>query len=208
MSDRGKAYAIIGGALAGFSAARTLRLEGFEGPVMLFSQETDAPYERPPLSKDFLRGEISEERILLELANCYEDHAIELLLGKRVVRIDPSLRTVELSGTSNVSYDKLLMTTAAALKRMEIPGRDLSGILYLRTLRGCETLRGLLQQRPHVLIVGTSFIGCEVAASARQLECKVTLSGPEPSRRAALDRKSIGDERSTICKQQGTADSL
>lgn len=146
---------------------------------MLFSQETDAPYERPPLSKDRLRGEISEERVLLELPNYYEDHAIELQLGERVARIDPSLRVLELSGGGNVFYDKLLMATGAALRHMDVPGRDLDGILYLRTLRDCESLRNLLQQHPHVLIVGTGFIGCEVAASARQLGCKVTLTGPE-----------------------------
>ncbi len=178
VSDKGKVYAIVGGGLAGFSAARTLRLEGFEGRVMLFSQETDAPYERPPLSKDFLRREISKERVLLELPNYYEDHTIELQLGARVTRIDPSLRTVQLSDSS-VSYDKLLMTTGAALKRMDVPGHVLDGILYLRTLRDCEKLRGLLEQHPHVLIVGTGFIGCEVAASARRLGCEVTLSGPE-----------------------------
>jgi 3-phenylpropionate/trans-cinnamate dioxygenase ferredoxin reductase subunit len=179
VSDKRKVYAIVGGGLAGFSAARTLRLEGFEGRVMLFSEEIDAPYERPPLSKDRLRGEISEERVLLTLPNYYEDHAIELQLAERVARIDPSLRTLELSGGNRVSYDKLLMATGAALRRIDVPGHYLDGVVYLRTLRDCETLRGLLQQHPRVLIVGTGFIGCEVAASARQLGCDVTLSGPE-----------------------------
>jgi 3-phenylpropionate/trans-cinnamate dioxygenase ferredoxin reductase component len=179
MSDKGKAFAIIGGGLAGFSAARALRLEGFEGRVMLFSQETDAPYERPPLSKDRLRGELSEERVLLELPGYYAEHAIELRLGERVSHIDPTRRALNLSGGSTVSYDKVLITTGAGVRRMHVPGHDLDGILYLRTLRDCEKLRGLLQQHPHVLIVGTGFIGCEVAASARQLGCKVTLSGPE-----------------------------
>lgn len=179
MSDKGKVYAIVGGGLAGFSAARTLRLEGFEGRVVLFGQETDAPYERPPLSKDYLRGEISEERVLLELPNYYEDHAIELQLGERVARIDPSLRALELSGGSRVFYDKLLIATGAGLRHLDVPGHDLDGILYLRTLRDCDKLRSLLRKRPRVLIVGTGFVGCEVAASARQLGCKVTLTGPE-----------------------------
>jgi 3-phenylpropionate/trans-cinnamate dioxygenase ferredoxin reductase subunit len=179
VSDTGKVYVIIGAGLAGFSAARVLRLEGFEGRVMLFGQETDAPYERPPLSKDRLRGELSEERVFLELPNYYKDHAIELQLGERVARIDPSLRVLEMAGGSKVSYDKLLMATGAGLRDIDVPGHDLDGILYLRTLRDCERLRGLLQQHPHVLIVGTGFIGCEVAASARQIGCKVTLAGPE-----------------------------
>lgn len=179
VSDRGKVYAIIGAGLAGFSSARTLRLEGFEGRVMLFGLESDAPYERPPLSKDYLRGEISEERVLLELPNYYQDHAIELQVGERVARVDPALRVLELSRGRSVSYDKLLVATGAGLRRMDVPGHDLDGILYLRTLRDCERLRGLLQQHPRVLIVGTGFIGCEVAASARQLGCEVTLSGPE-----------------------------
>jgi 3-phenylpropionate/trans-cinnamate dioxygenase ferredoxin reductase subunit len=179
VSDKGNVYAIIGAGLAGFSAARTLRLEGFEGRVILLGQETDSPYERPPLSKDRLRGELSEERVLLELPNYYEDHAIELQLGERVARIDPSLRVLELSGGRRVFYDKLLMATGAALRHMDVPGHDLDGILYLRTLRDCDMLRGLLQQHPHVLIVGTGFIGCEVAASARQLGCEVTLTGPD-----------------------------
>jgi 3-phenylpropionate/trans-cinnamate dioxygenase ferredoxin reductase subunit len=177
--DKEKVYAIIGAGLAGFSAARTLRLEGFEGRVMLLGEETDAPYERPPLSKDRLRGEISRERVLLELPNYYEEHAIELQLGERVARIDPSLRVLELSGGSSVSYDKLLMATGAAPRHLDVPGHDLDGILYLRTLRDCEKLSDLLQAHPHVLIIGTGFIGCEVAASATQLGCKVTLAGPE-----------------------------
>jgi 3-phenylpropionate/trans-cinnamate dioxygenase ferredoxin reductase subunit len=179
VSDKKKVYAIIGGGLAGFSAARTLRLEGFEGHIALFSQEPDAPYERPPLSKDRLRGEITEERVLLKLPNYYEDHAIDLRLEERVVRVDPSDRVLKLSGGSSVSYEKLLIATGAALRHIDVPGYDLDGILYLRTFRDCEQLRGLLQAHPRVLVVGTGFIGCEVAASARQLGCEVTLTGPE-----------------------------
>ena len=179
MADKKKTFAIIGGGLAGFSAARTLRLEGFDGRIVLFGQETDAPYERPPLSKDRLRGEISVERILFELPDYYEKHAIELRLGERVARVNPSAQVLELSGGGSVGYDKLLVATGAGLRYMDVPGHDLDGILYLRTLPDCAALQARLQPHPHVLVVGTGFIGCEVAASARQLGCEVTLTGPE-----------------------------
>ena len=179
MTDKKPTFAIIGGGLAGFSAARTLRLEGFDGRIILFGLETDAPYERPPLSKERLRGEISLERILLELPDYYEKHAIELQLGERVARVNPAVQALELSGGGSVGYDKLLVATGAALRHMDVPGHDLDGILYLRTLPDCAALQARLRHHPHVLVVGTGFIGCEVAASARQLGCEVTLTGPE-----------------------------
>jgi 3-phenylpropionate/trans-cinnamate dioxygenase ferredoxin reductase component len=179
VSDKKTTFAIIGAGLAGFSAARRLRLEGFDGRIVLFGEETDAPYERPPLSKDRLRGEISVERILLGLPDYYEKHAIELQVGERVARVNPAVQVLELSGGGSVGYDKLLVATGAALRHMDVPGHDLDGILYLRTLPDCGALQARLQRHPHVLIVGTGFIGCEVAASARQLGCEVTLTGPE-----------------------------
>lgn len=179
MGDQKKIFAIVGGGLTGFSAARTLRLEGFDGRIVLFSEEADAPYERPPLSKDRLRGEISKERVFLVLPEYYEKHAIELQLNERVVRVSPSDRTLELSAGTKLVYDKLLMATGAALKHVDISGHDLDGVLYLRTFPDCEALRSRLERHPRVLVVGTGFIGCEVAASARQIGCEVTLTGPE-----------------------------
>ncbi len=174
-----KTYVIAGGGLAGFSAARALRAEGFDGEIVLFGEEPDPPYERPPLSKDRLRDEISEQRIFLELPRFYKKYAIDLRLNQRITGIDPATQSVQIANEPDLHYDKLLIATGAALRRMDVPGHDLAGIAYLRTLRDCDALRTSLQQHPKVLIVGTGFIGCEVAASARKLGCEVTLTGPE-----------------------------
>lgn len=179
MDDKHKTYVIVGGGLTGFSAARALRAEGFSGHIVLFGEELDPPYERPPLSKERLRDEISVQRMMLRLPEDDERDAIELQLGERVVDVDPTMQCVHTESGRTVLYDKLLIATGTELRRLNVPGHDLAGVQYLRTLRDCDALRAMLQRRPHVLVVGTGFLGCEVAASARQLGCEVTLTGPE-----------------------------
>jgi 3-phenylpropionate/trans-cinnamate dioxygenase ferredoxin reductase subunit len=170
-------FAIVGAGLTGTSAAEALRGAGFDGRIALLGDESDLPYERPPLSKQRLRGEIPKEGVLLRNAEFYAINAIELRLGDAVVRVDPAERYVEPARERRLAYDKLLIATGATPRRLTIPGHRLQGIHYLRTLDDCEHIRERLEQQPRVLVVGAGFIGCEVAASARQVGCDVVLVG-------------------------------
>ncbi len=172
-----KTHAIVGAGLAGISAAEALRGAGFDGRIVMLGAEQEPPYERPPLSKQRLRGEIPKESVLLRAAEFYAINDIELQFDDAVVRIDPIRRSIESSKGRHRTYDKLLLATGAAPRPLAIPGHQLRGVHYLRTLKDCEQLRERLQQHPRVLVIGSGFIGCEVAATSRQLGCEVTLVG-------------------------------
>lgn len=170
-------YVIVGAGVAGASAAEALRGAGFDGSVVLIGNETEPPYQRPPLSKELLRGEASSDFPLLRSAQFYESNAIELHTHERVTRIDTSTGRIECESGTRFAYDKLLIATGGRPRAMQVPGSDLEGVHYLRTLRQSLALHEALEQRPRVLIVGGGFIGCEVAASARQLGCDVVIAG-------------------------------
>lgn len=171
-----KTYVIVGAGVAGASAAGALRGQGFDGRVVLLGEERDHPYQRPPLSKELLRGEVAADFPLLRTDAFYQDNAIELYLGQRVTHIDPSDRRMVGEGGFVCNYDKLLIATGGSPRRLTVRGGDLSGVHYLRTLSQALELRKELERRPNVLIVGGGFIGCEVAASARQIGCDVTIA--------------------------------
>jgi 3-phenylpropionate/trans-cinnamate dioxygenase ferredoxin reductase subunit len=168
-------YVIVGANLAGGRAAETLRDEGFAGRVVLIGAEPDRPYERPPLSKEFLRGDLPEEKVYLRPATYYDEQRIELRLGVRALRLRPDEPVVELSDGEALRYDRLLIATGATPRRLRVPGADLPGVHYLRTLRDAREIGDLLRRRPRLVVVGAGFIGAEVAATARTLGCDVTL---------------------------------
>ncbi|HVC79027.1 MAG TPA: FAD-dependent oxidoreductase [Chloroflexota bacterium] len=168
-------YVIVGASLAGGRAAETLRAEGFAGHILLVGAEPDRPYERPPLSKQYLRREWSRDKVFLHPAEYYDQQHIELRLGQRVQRVATSEKRVALATGTPIAYDKLLIATGASPRRLHVPGGNLEGVEYLRTLRDADTLGATLKHTPRVLIVGASFIGSEVAASARMLGCQVTM---------------------------------
>jgi len=172
-------HVIVGASLAGAKAAETLRDEGFDGRVVLIGEETDRPYERPPLSKDYLRGEAGREKVYVHPASFYADRDIELRLGRSAVALDTASRDVELDDGNRVRYDRLLLATGAAPRRLPIPGADLGGVLYLRSVEDSDALRARLVAGGSVVVVGSGWIGSEVAASARQRGLDVT------------DRKSV-----------------
>jgi 3-phenylpropionate/trans-cinnamate dioxygenase ferredoxin reductase component len=134
-------HVIVGASLAGAKAAETLREEGFDGRVVLVGAEDERPYERPPLSKDYLRGEVGREKVFVHDEGFYAEHDIELRLGRTAVSLETSSSELELDDGRRLRYDRLLLTTGAEPRRLSIPGAELSGVLYLRSLQDSETLR-------------------------------------------------------------------
>jgi 3-phenylpropionate/trans-cinnamate dioxygenase ferredoxin reductase component len=173
-----KTHVIVGASLAGAKAAETLREEGFDGRVVLVGAEDERPYERPPLSKDYLRGEVGREKVYVHDEGFYPEHEIELALGRSAVSLDTGRQELALDDGERLRYDRLLLTTGAEPRRLSIPGADLDGVLYLRSLRDSDTLRARLDRGGTVVVVGAGWIGAEVAASARQRGLEVTVVEP------------------------------
>lgn len=197
-----RTFAIIGAGVAAASAADALRENGFDGRIVMIGAETDPPYNRPALSKERLRGEISDEQALLHPADHYRDLNVELLLGRRVSHVSIIEKHITFADNTTLQYDRLLLATGARVRRLNAPGGDLEGIYYLRSLHDCAALSEALKGHPRVLVVGTGFIGCEVAASARTLGCEVTLVGRTPPLAHVLGEE-IGDIYSEYHRAQG-----
>ena len=175
---RPQTFVVVGAALAGAKAAETLRQEGFEGRVVLIGSEPDRPYERPPLSKEYLRGEAGREKVYVHDEGFYAEHEIELRTATTVEQIEPGHRELVLAGGERVAYDRLLLTTGAAPRRLAIPGAELEGIHELRTVADSDRLRERLDRGGRLVVVGAGWIGSEVAASARQRGLEVTVVDP------------------------------
>jgi 3-phenylpropionate/trans-cinnamate dioxygenase ferredoxin reductase subunit len=170
-----RSIVIVGASLAGAKAAETLREEGYDGRLVLVGDEPERPYERPPLSKDYLRGESGRDVVYVHEAGFYDERAIELRTGTRATAIDPAERTVTLAGGERLSWDRLLLAVGAEPRRLPVPGADLEGVLYLRDLADCDRLRATLDAGGRLAVIGAGWIGAEVAASARQAGLEVTL---------------------------------
>jgi 3-phenylpropionate/trans-cinnamate dioxygenase ferredoxin reductase subunit len=170
-------FVIVGASLAGAKAAEALREHGFDGRVVLIGSESQRPYLRPPLSKDYLRGEAGLEKVYVHDESFYEAHAIELRASTTVERIEPASSEVVLAGGERLPYHRLLLSTGAQVRRLSIPGAQLGEIYYLRSLTDSDRLRERLGHGGRLVVVGAGWIGCEVAASARQLGLEVSVIG-------------------------------
>ncbi|MBV8218422.1 MAG: FAD-dependent oxidoreductase [Solirubrobacterales bacterium] len=173
-------FVIVGASLAGAKAAEELRDRGFDGRVVLIGSEPERPYERPPLTKEYLRGESEREKAYVHPADFYAEHEIELETSTTVTAIDPRGSRVTLGDGRELAYDRLLLTTGAEPRRIAVPGADLKGIHYLRTLADCDVLRAQLVDGARVAVIGAGWIGSELAASARQRGLDVTVIDPLP----------------------------
>jgi 3-phenylpropionate/trans-cinnamate dioxygenase ferredoxin reductase component len=169
------AYVIVGASLAGAKAAETLRAEGFGGRVVLIGAESELPYERPALSKDYLQGKSPRDKIFVHPEQWYAEHDIELRLGVPVIEVDPSARRVMLAVGGSQSYAKLLLSTGSAPRRLSVPGADLDGVLYLRTVQDSERIKTALESVSRVAVIGAGWIGLETAAAARTAGAEVTV---------------------------------
>jgi 3-phenylpropionate/trans-cinnamate dioxygenase ferredoxin reductase subunit len=174
MSDP-RRFVIVGASLAGAKAAETLRKEGFEGSVALVGEEPERPYERPPLSKEYLRGEAGPEKLYVHAEGFYEAQGIDLRLSSSVTSLDVGDQSVSLASGERLGYDSLLLCTGARPRRLALPGAELPGVYYLRDMASSATLREAIKAASRAVIVGAGWIGCEVAASARQLGAEVAI---------------------------------
>jgi 3-phenylpropionate/trans-cinnamate dioxygenase ferredoxin reductase subunit len=171
-------FVIVGASLAGAKAAEELRNRGFDGRIVVIGSEPDRPYERPPLSKDYLRGESERQKAYVHDEDFYERSDIELMVSTSAVSLDVGTSQLALDDGSSISYDKLLLTTGAEPRRLPIQGAELDGVHYLRSLSDSDALRERLDAGSRVAIVGAGWIGSEVAASAMQRGLDVTLIDP------------------------------
>jgi 3-phenylpropionate/trans-cinnamate dioxygenase ferredoxin reductase subunit len=168
-------FVIVGGGLAGAKAAEALRDKGFDSHIVLFCEEQHLPYERPPLSKEFLAGKKSLSDFTVHDDSWYRDRDVDLRLGTRVSSLDPGAHSVELSDGTTVGYDKLLLAAGSRSRRLPIPGSDAAGVRYLRTFDDASALNSVLGEGASLAVVGAGWIGLEVAASARQRGVNVTV---------------------------------
>ncbi|MCV7331137.1 NAD(P)/FAD-dependent oxidoreductase [Mycobacterium cookii] len=169
-----KIFVIVGGGLGGAKAAEALREKGFDGKVVLFADEEHLPYERPPLSKEFLAGKKSLGDFTVHDSQWYRDNKIDLRVGTEVLSIDPNAHTVAVSGES-LKYDKLLLASGSRPRWLTIPGADSTGVHYLRKYDDASNLNTALLEGSSLAVVGAGWIGLEVAASARERKIDVTV---------------------------------
>jgi 3-phenylpropionate/trans-cinnamate dioxygenase ferredoxin reductase subunit len=196
-------FIIVGASLAGAKAAEELRARGFDGRLVLIGSEPERPYERPPLTKDYLRGESEREKAFVHQGGFYADQEIELLEGVTATAIDVAASQVTVDDGRELSYDRLLLTTGAEPRRLRVPGSDLPGVHYLRTLADCDTLRERLDAGGHVVVVGAGWIGSEFAASARQRGLEVTVVDPLPLPNERIFGPEIGSFYRDVHARQG-----
>ena len=172
---------IVGAGLAGGSAAVQLRKDGFDGRIVLVGDEPEAPYERPELSKGYLRGTKERAKLDVREAAFYGENSIELLTSTRVTAIDAKARDVLLSDGQRIPFDRLLLATGSSPRRLKLSGSDLAGIHYLRTVSDSDAIREAAAGAHKAVVVGGGWIGAEVAASLRELGLEVTMVLPEPA---------------------------
>ena len=166
---------IVGAGHAAVQAVDTLRREGHTGPIVLVGDEPWLPYNRPPLSKKYLAGELERERLLLRSAQYYQQHRVETRLGVRATAIDRASQRLRLGDGSELTYDKLLLCVGSKPRRLEVPGHELAGIHYLRTIADVDAIRADLAGARRMVVVGGGYIGLEAAACARQLDIEATV---------------------------------
>jgi 3-phenylpropionate/trans-cinnamate dioxygenase ferredoxin reductase subunit len=168
-------FVIVGGGLAGAKAVEALRDSDFDGQIILVADEKHLPYERPPLSKEYLAGKKSLAEFTVHKSDWYRDHDVDLRLNARVESLDPATRTAGLADGATVRYDKLLLATGSASRRPLIPGSDSAGVYYLRSYDDAVELNSVLTEGSSLAVVGAGWIGLEVAAGARQRGVNVTV---------------------------------
>jgi len=190
VAEREVDFLLIGGGLASANCAAELRKRGAEGSILLAGREPEPPYERPPLSKEYLRGEAERADAYVNPPEWYEENGVELLSGTNVMSLDPAARTAKLQGGDEVSFDKALIATGAMVNILRVEGAENEGIHYLRAYGNSDAIRDDAKAAEHVVLIGGSYIGAEVAASLTAMGTRCTIVTMEE---IALSR-TFGDE--------------
>ncbi|HYM40795.1 MAG TPA: FAD-dependent oxidoreductase [Thermoplasmata archaeon] len=190
-------YVIVGGGLAGFNAIPAIRERDPDGRIVLLTDERERPYDRVPLSKRYLQGALSRDGVFLRPSEFYAENHVELIAGQKATALDADAKSVTLDDGRGLRYERLLLATGGAPRRLPLPGADLSGIHYLRTLEDSDALKEAMGQAKRLVVVGGGFIGCEVAAAGvlKGLHTTVIEVGPyllnmafdEPTGRWVMD---------------------
>jgi len=196
-------FVIIGASLAGASAAAALREGGFDGTVELIGAEPQLPYNRPPLSKGYLRGQERFEDQLVNPADYYAQHEVKLRLGVRATSVDPQRKVVSLERGEEVPYDRLLVATGGRNRTLATLGADLPGIFQLRTVEDCDRIRAVARPGACAVVIGLGFIGSEVSASLRQLGLAVTAIEGQPVPLARVLGVEVGAVLGEIHREKG-----
>ncbi len=199
----GRRFVILGAGLAGGTAAAALREAGFDGEIELIGAEAQMPYNRPPLSKGYLRGVDRFEDQLVNPAGFYAERHITLRLGTDASTIDPRRKVVALGPGEEIPYDRLLVATGGRNRPPAIPGADLPGVFQLRTVEECDRIRAAAKAGSRALVVGLGFIGSEVAASLRQMDVEVTALEPHPVPLARVLGPEVGAVLAGIHREKG-----
>jgi 3-phenylpropionate/trans-cinnamate dioxygenase ferredoxin reductase subunit len=194
---------IVGASLAGGTAAVTLREEGFDGDIVLIGAEPQLPYNRPPLSKGYLRGQDRFEDQLVKPASYYAEQRIQLRLGVRARAIDPQQKLVELEGGERVAYERLLVATGGRNRTLTVPGASLAGVFQLRTVDDCDRIRAALAPGRRAVVIGFGFIGSEVSASLRQLGVEVVAVEGARVPLARIVGDEVGQVLADIHREKG-----
>jgi NADPH-dependent 2,4-dienoyl-CoA reductase/sulfur reductase-like enzyme/nitrite reductase/ring-hydroxylating ferredoxin subunit len=173
-----RTFVILGAGAAGNAAAQSLRQSGYQGRILVVSYETDLPYDRPNLDKDYLQGDAKEEWMPLRSEKFFQNRGIELILGKKVVKVDAGAKTIVFENGGSVVFDKLLLATGGTPRKLTVPGNNLSNIFTLRSFADSRAIVKACEKASRAVIVGASFIGLESAASLRKRGLQVTIVGP------------------------------
>ncbi|MBC6457282.1 NAD(P)/FAD-dependent oxidoreductase [Actinomadura sp. HBU206391] len=168
-------FVIVGAGLAGAKAAEALRDQGFDGRIVLLGDEPHRPYERPPLSKDYLAGKSEREQVFVHPEGWYGENDVDLRSGQAVAAIDRDVHQVVLADGSRLGYDRLLLATGSSPRRLSVPGADADGVHYLRRIEDSDQIKDTLATSSRIAVIGGGWIGLEVAAAAREAGLQVTL---------------------------------